>query len=69
MVPELIDTIAVDIHFAQLNPKRRLQNADDTLNICIGLVDIDFSSSGTTTCHGQEIHIPAAQISHFSVQE
>ena len=68
-VPELIDAIAVDIHFARLNPKRRLQNADDILDICIGLVDIDLDANNTTMGYGQEKDTPTVRIAHFSVQE
>ncbi len=68
-VPELIDAIAVDIHSAQLNPKRRLQNADDILDICIGLVDIDLKADDTNMSYGQEKDTSTVRIAHFSVQE
>lgn len=68
-VPELIDAIAVDIHSARLNPKRRLQNADDILDTCIGLVDIDINADNTNMSYGQEKATPTVRIAHFSVQE
>ena len=68
-VPELIDAIAVDVHSARLNPKRRLQNADDIHDICMGLVDIGLSTSDTIKSNGQEKNTPTVRIAHFSVQE
>ena len=68
-VPELIDAIAVDIYSAQLNPKRRLQNANDILDICIGLVDIDLKADNTNMSYGQEKDTSTVRIAHFSVQE
>ena len=50
-IPELTDAIAVDIHSARLNRKCQLQNADDILDTCIGLVNIGLSTSDMTTSH------------------
>ncbi len=59
-LPELVDGVAVETHCAKLNPQRRLQNADDIQQICLGLVDISLSGDDTTKIF---------RIAHFSVQE
>jgi hypothetical protein len=39
-VPEVINAIAVDIDAERYDPDRKLENADDLLCICLGLIDI-----------------------------
>lgn len=68
-VPELIDAVAVDIDSAQLNLKRRLQNADDIHDICRGLVNIGISADDETSSYNPRKQTPTVRIAHFSVQE
>ena len=64
-VLELIDAVAVEINPPGLNPRRRLQDADDILSICPGLVDIDIG----TRSKGKKWQEDTFRIAHFSVQE
>lgn len=64
-VLELIDGVAVEINPPRLNPKLRLQDADDVLEICPDLVDIDIGTSSS----GKKMREDTIRIAHFSVQE
>ena len=67
---EIIDGIAVEINGSiGLNPKRRLQNANDIREICIGFIDIDLSADHTTETYHEEGLTSTVRIAHFSVQE
>ena len=74
-VAELIDGIAVDLNEpAGLDPRRRLQDVDDLLEICPGLIDIkaeaaDEMLSMTDEDTKIENETPVVRIAHFSVQE
>ena len=69
-VQELIDGVAVEIDGpVGLNRKRRLQHSDDIRDICLGLVDIDFTVDHTTQILHEEDITPTVRIAHFSVQE
>ena len=69
-VPELIDGIAVDIDSARLNVKRRLQNADDIHEICLGLVKVNIVRNiDENILFDGEMQIETICIAHFSVQE
>ena len=67
---EIIDGIAVKINGSTgLNPKRRLQDANDIREICIGFIDIGLSAGHTTETYHEEELTPTVRIAHFSVQE
>ena len=68
-VLELIDGIAVETNPAWLNAKRRLQNADDIHEICLGLVDFDISANNITEIYSREQRTTTVRIAHFSVEE
>ena len=71
-VLELIDGVAVEINSARLDSKSRLRDADDLLEICPGLIDIDLSTNNnnSTGIYGSfEQPIQIVRIAHFSVQE
>ena len=68
-VLELIDGVAVEINSAKLNAKRRLQDADDIREICIGLVDFGISADDMTETYKKEERTQTVRIAHFSVQE
>ncbi len=71
-VLELIDGVAVEINSARLDSKRRLRDADDLLEICPGLIDIDLSANNNnmTGIYGRfERPTQIVRIAHFSVQE
>ena len=69
-VREIIDGIAVKINGSTgLNPKRRLQDANDIREICIGFIDIDLSADHTTETYHEEELTSTLRIAHFSVQE
>ena len=69
-VREIIDGIAVKINGSTgLNPKRRLQDANDIREICIGFIDIGLSADYTTETYHEEELTSIVRIAHFSVQE
>lgn len=69
-VREIIDGIAVKINGSTgLNPKRRLQDANDIREICIGFIDIGLRAGHTTETYLEEELTPTVRIAHFSVQE
>ena len=69
-VREIIDGIAVEINGSTgLNPKRRLQDANDIREICIGFIDIGLSAGYTTETYHEEELTPTVRIAHLSVQE
>ncbi|KAI9683766.1 MAG: hypothetical protein M1822_005956 [Bathelium mastoideum] len=60
--PEIIEGIAVELGpDPQLNIAGRLDDEDDILRICPGLIEIDF--------HASDNRAPKVRITHFSVQE
>lgn len=67
---ELIEGIAVEIDSARLNGQRRLQNADDLHEICLGLVNFDYNiiqyKFDWTSPKHEKIRV---RIAHFSIQE
>lgn len=65
-VPELIEGVVIDISSTRLNLKRRLQNADDIHDICLGLVDITLNTDDRA---GLDVPMQTVRIAHFSVQE
>ena len=65
-VPELIEGVVIDISSTRLSLKRRLQNADDIHDICLGLVDITLSTDDRA---GLDVPMQTVRITHFSVQE
>ena len=69
-VQESIDGIAVENNGSTgLNRRRRLQDADDIREICLGFVDIGLSDSHSNeTYYGGDL-TPTVRIAHFSVQE
>ncbi len=69
IVSELIDGIAIEINPPRLNTKHWLQDADDVLNICPGLVDFGISTINRTRIYGREQQMQTVHIAHFSVQE
>ena len=69
-VREIIDGIAVKINDSTgLNPKRRLQDANDIREICIGFIDIGLRAGHTTETYLEEELTLIVRIAHFSVQE
>lgn len=67
---EIIDGIAVKINDSTgLNPKRRLQDANDIREICIGFIDIGLRTGHTTETYLEEELTLTVRIAHFSVQE
>ena len=69
-VRELIDGIAVEIHGSKgLNRKRRLQDADDILRICPGLIEIGQDATQAEKTYEKEEYTPTVRIAHYSVQE
>ena len=69
-VPELIDGIAVETEGSiGLNHKRRLQDADDILDICPGFVDIGLDADLIKRAYYEEDSTPTVRIAHFSIQE
>ena len=80
-IPELIDSIAVDVKDpGGFQPKRRLQGAEDIHQICPGLIDVTYDlepiDEVSNYPHGDaskerysESSKQVARISHFSVQE
>lgn len=71
-VSELIDGIAVDLNTpAHFDPRRRLQDADDLLEICPGLINFDAKVDDKIPHINNKIkrNTPFARIAHFSVQE
>ena len=78
-MPELIDAIAVDLNEpACLDVQNRLQDADDVLSICPGLIDVGAKRDNETQFESNrdrdieeiiEEMTPTFRIAHFSVQE
>ena len=68
-VREVIEGIAVEIDAAGINLKRRLHDADDIHEICLGLVEIDIAATSSTPISGPRITDQTVRIAHFSVQE
>ena len=69
-VQELIDGIAVDINGSiGLNRSRRLQDADDIREICLGFIDIGLDAGHSNEDYYEVDSTPTARIAHFSVQE
>ena len=71
-VPELIDSIAVDLNKpARLDPRRRLQDADDLREICPGLIEINTIVDDEILLRTNMIKRGTliVRIAHFSVQE
>lgn len=67
-VSELIDGVAVEIKPPRLNAKRRLQNADDVLEICLGLVDV-VSNDNIIGTNSRKQQTQTVRIARFSVRE
>jgi ankyrin repeat domain-containing protein 50 len=74
-VQETIDGIAVDLHEpACLDRRRRLQDLDDLLGICPGLVDVNVEEGKKVSIDCEETdntpeETHTLRIAHFSVQE
>ena len=69
-VQELIEGIAVEIDGSTgLNRSRRLEDADDIRDICLGFVDIGLSADHSTETYYKGDSTPTVRIAHFSVQE
>ena len=67
-VPELIDSIAVEIKGSiGLNTKNRLQDSNDIREICISFVDIGYNTNLIEKTYYEEDPIPTIRIAHFFV--
>ena len=67
---ELIDGIAVEIDEPiRLNKDCRLEDYNDSNNICPGFIDINLAAHPTSEAYSEKNLLPIVQIAHFSVQE
>lgn len=67
-VPELIDGMVVDLNEpTRLDIRRRLEEANDRLEICPGLIQVNAKTNDENTQTTKDA--PIVRISHFSVQE
>jgi len=67
---EIVEGLTVDLgENPRLDPERRLEDADDVIRICPGLISISSIENGPTLVPDQAVKSPVVRIAHFSVQE